>query len=257
MKTKATWLLALLFLVGAALGQPASAQVYNLYQGNSFSYNGLNFTVSSCTFEDNPPAHVGSQTCNAGNYATYLPAGTEFYIAADPSAPATSVIIEALNGGLNGTPTPIFSYTCGAGTGGCDNSNAYDLGLTLTVTPASGTLSSAVQTMNATSDPGDPTGDVTITESINPASNPTQYPSLCDLGSTLGSGPQSCTFAPQASLSVAKDFQLGVGGVTNGTTLALNSVVETFAHAPEPSSIAMLIPALLVLGWACRRKALN
>ena len=184
MKTKAACLLALLFLVGVAVAQPARAQVYNLYQGNTFSYSGLNFTISSCSFEDNPPAHTGSKTCSGANYATYLPSGVQYYIAGDPSAPATSVIIEALNGGSSGTQVPIFSYTCST-SGGCSNSNAYDLGVTLTVTPASGTLSSAGQTVSTTSDPSDPSGDVSIAETINPASDPTHVPSLCSLASNL------------------------------------------------------------------------
>ena len=172
MKTKAACLLALLLLAGLAVAQPARAQVYNLYQGNTFSYNGLNFTVSACSFSNNSASSV----CDATNYASYLPSGTEYYIAADPSAGATSVIIEALNGGSSGSSTPIFSYTCGAGSGGCDNGNSYDLGITLTVTPASGTISSAVQTMTTTSDPSDPSYDVGITETLNPASDPTHSP---------------------------------------------------------------------------------
>lgn len=247
MKNKALSLLAVLLLVGAALAsaQPARAQVPTpvaLAPGASLTWNNMTFTVSACTFKD--PSVTRSTTCGAS--------ADNFYLAADPSGPSNSVIIEALNGGPTGTPTAIFSYTCGT-VGGCTSSSTYDLSATLTVTPTTGTISSAVQTLYA-SGAGDPSTDGHATETINPASNPSMSPSLCQLTSNLGSSPQSCTFAPQASLSVKKDLGISVSSVADGSTLALNSVVETFSHAPEPSSIAMMVPALLMLGWACRRK---
>jgi hypothetical protein len=67
--------------------------------------------------------------------------------------------------------------------------------------------------------------------------------------------PLTCSFAPQASLVVQKDFGINVNSVANGSTLALNSVVEGFTNTPEPSSVALIVPALFALGWASRRHA--
>jgi hypothetical protein len=256
MKKRALSLLAPLLLLGAALiaAQPARAQTA-LYLGSTFSYNGLSFTVSACTFSNDSR----NSTCNATDYSRYLPAGTQFYIAADPSAPTTSVIIEALNGG---SQVPMFSYTCST-SGGCSNSNSYDLGVTLTVTPASGTISSMVETLNATALTSSHTPDTTViaNDPSDVSAEETVAGSLCNgssgLNTNLATLSQSCTFAPQSSLSVTKDLGISVEGVTNGTTLALNSVVENFAHAPEPSSLAMLVPGLLMLGWTYRRKLLR
>lgn len=258
MKKKVSNLLALLLLLAAAMAAASAARaqtVYNLYQGNSFTYNGLTFTISSCSFSNNSR----SSTCNATDYGRYLPSGTQFYIATDPSAPSTSVIIEALNGG---SQVPMFTYTCSTSGGCTNNSLTYDLGLTLTVAPASGTLSSASATLSASALTSGHTTDTSIvTNDPNDVTAQETMGSLCNgsggLNTNLQTSTQSCTFTPQTSLSVTKDLGLAISGVTNGSTIALNSLVENFAHAPEPSSLAMLVPGLLMLGWSCRRKILR
>ena len=252
--TRALSRLILLGLLGLALlcGQSAYAQSpVPLVVGGSLVYGGMTFSVSSCTYTNEPINPTRANPHPSGDYNGTCGLSNDLYLAPDPSGPAHSVIIEALSGS---SQVPIFSYTCGL-SGGCNvgSTGTFDLSVQLNVTTAAGhTVSSAIQTASftapsalATSNPG----DGHATETINS--------SLCTLTSNLGTAtPPSCTFTPQNSLVVQKDLGITVNGLANGSTLALNSVVETFAHAPEPSSLAVLASGLFVLLRARRKRSL-
>jgi hypothetical protein len=211
-----------------------------LYSGSgSLTYNGLQYTITSCVLQEG----VASTQHSCG-------ASDDLFLA-PTSGPGSSVIIEALN---NGVQVPIMTATaCGSS---CPPGTVYDLNVSFTVTSTgSGTISQAeLGVFGSTTDThsSNPNEEVTGGEQVATTGFPVT--TLASMTAYL-SNPASATFASQTSVNVSKDLGLLVAGAVNGSVLTLNYVTQSFlpASAPEPASIATLLMGLIGLG-AIRRK---
>jgi hypothetical protein len=236
-----------LFLAAACLtlglGQSARAQFLQagaiaLTSGNYLTLDDLTITVNSVSCS------------NAGASCPDL-------FLAPTSGLGASVIIEAATGDIPGTSIlePIFSYTCPSA-GACNTSGTYDLSVGLDVQEnGTGTLTGAAGTLAGSASPSSLDPNITLGETVTDNSldslcnesniNPSAPSFACNFGSTAG---------PQTDLSVTKDLGLSLSGVSNGTTLTLQSVKQSFTPAPEPASLATLLGGVIALGAARRKR---
>lgn len=230
-----------------------------LYAQGTLQATAIALTPGNYLTIDNMKISVATVSCNDGGTGRSPIACTNLFL-----APATGsvagVIIEAANGSTPGVSTlqSIFSYSCPA-TGSCNTSGVYDLGVTLDVqalttdaevTGASMTLAgSATPPSLVSSWPG----DVHATEVFDNGTG--VCPGNPSLNTNLANLAAACpNFAQQITLTAKKDIGLALNGITNGTTLALTSVTENFAQAPEPASAAMLLAGLTALGLVRRKR---
>ena len=236
---RAVRLLIVALLLALGTGPLANAQSrVALTPGATLTLDGLQFTVATCSVDN---GGTRGHTCGTSDRLFLAPT----------TGPGASVIIEALN--TSNVAVPIFSYACGA-TGACPGGN-YDLGFTLDVQAlGTATINDVTQTLVGSATPsslrtGQP-GDVHAAETVLSASNA----NLCGISTNLASLSAVCpTFASQTYLQVTKNLGLSLSGVTNGSTLTLTSIAESFTPAPEPASLASLLAGLFALGAVRRR----
>ena len=117
-----------------------------------------------------------------------------------------------------------------------------------------GTLTGVSGTLTGSASPSTLNSDVLLGETVMDNS----FDTLCYQTNINPSAPSfACAFpsyGPQTYLSVTKDLALSLNGVTNGTTLSLTSVTQSFTPAPEPASLTTLLGGVIALGAARRKR---
>ena len=219
-----------------------SAIAVSLMNGSVLSMNGLNLTVSNCTLI---LAGWQQTSCAAGNLSLQAVSGGRGTV---------SYQIAGNGGGANGTN--IFS----AVGGGSHNSGLYQLSFTLGV--ATNQPGSTVSSANLTTYGSDNYGcwrycDSTVTTS--------QSFSVAAGGGNLKADLLS---APAASLILAKASAFTINETVtmnsfgpeqyaehhDKETIVLSSVRQTFATAPEPATITLLLVGIGGLAVVRRRR---
>ena len=244
---RAVGLLAMLLVWAVCPGQPASAQTaLGIYNGSgTLTLDDLQFSIDPgavCQIKNGSSSHA----CTASDRLFLAPT----------TGPGASVVIEALDTSNN--PVPIFTFTCTT-SGGCSTSHGvptFDLSFSLDVQAvgAHTTITSLYQSITGSVSPNTTAlqNDVHVGETALTSTGTV----LATLNSTLANtSPSTATFAAQTFLVIKKDLGLSINNIANGSTLALNTVVQSFTPAPEPSSIALLLAGLLGMRTARRRRS--
>jgi hypothetical protein len=221
------WTYPLLGMVAAmVLGAPhARAQTVALATGNSFSFDGLTYTIGGCQYA---LAAVGQSGCG--------PAGAE--LAATGSG--RNAAIEILDSNAN---TPLLSLASTAG------QTYSDITVNLSVTASSSgrTVTSVTDTLAGTGVSGYPTQVSAAVGSSNPNFNLTT--SLSQLTDTASFAAYNPTTAAPLTLSVDLKVSTMPDNGGNVGTLTLTSAT---IQAPEPASLAVFGLALAFLAVARR-----
>ena len=227
--------------VAFGLGQPARASSpspVSLVVGSTMSYNGINYTVSFCNIQAGV-AGTG-HSCTTSDNMWLAPTG----------GPGSSVIIEALDGGANGTQVPLLSaVACG---NACPPGTLYDINLTLDAEAVSGTVSSVGLGINGSASASN-LHQVSAGETVSFLDQSDQSMTV-----DLAAPTSTVNFVSTTVLSLNKDLRLGVDQVAQGSTLVLNYVTQSLtpASVAEPASLALLLTGIASLVSSRRRKPL-
>ncbi len=227
----ATWksqLLGLLTVTVIGLNQHAQAQTTPLAVDSALNYDGLLFTVASCSYVVQTVAQAG---CG--------PAGAELLASNSVGGPAVEILGSAAG-------APILSLASASG-------DTYsDLSLVLNISAASTntTISSVTDTLSgATSSTA-----LSAVSSARASTASRSLPLTTSLQTPTATA-SFATFSPAASpMTLSIDLNvsstIGVGADVGG--LSLNNVTYTFSKAPEPASIALF--GIALVGLAVARK---
>lgn len=235
---KITALLFALFVLGVV--NHANAQLpaaVSLVSGSTVTFDGLQFTVSSCSFRSNGT----TSTCSAANDLLQV-------VASNRGTPT----IEILGNG-SGTDGGTGSIAKGSAALACNACTGTSLlTVTIGVKRASGKASTITAFSNAI------TGNITnsgITSKVYYATNTLK--SSENAATKLSSGTIAITNAlTSTSSTMSFKVTLGLSAYSSGV-LALNSDRLNFSPAPEPATIALFGVGLVGLTTVRRRLKRN
>lgn len=235
--------LAGLLLVPVLMARPAAA--VGLYTGASFSFDGLNLSVTGCALTGVSLAGLPAGSCGTTD--------TNAYLTLSGTTGVNAIFNIARNGGGD-----IFSAATGSNL-------TYDITYTLAVTRTgakttvnSAALSLAGSAKTTSTGAADPVAaDYARVSATETFLAPIPI-GAANLATNLNTPSAATSFTtPVTSFNVTNDLKLQTGTFNLGNTLKLSSVTLTYGPAPEPVSVGIFLVGLAGLGAArrTRRKA--